>query len=84
VRRGPKGTGFASHDTAASQAFELLHSGFTVDGWQPSTNRMLPVNSTVFQIRCHSASNGTGHNSESCPSDFVVQLRLRLHFLGNG
>lgn len=79
-----KGTGLASHDTVAGQAFELLDLGFTVDGLQPSTNRMLRINSTVFRILCHSASNEVGHNSETCPSNPLVQLRLRLYLLGNG
>jgi hypothetical protein len=79
-----KGTGLASHDTVAGQAFELLDLGFTVDGLQPSTKRMLRINSTVFQILCHSARNEIVHNSEKCPSDSLVQLRLRLYLLGNG
>jgi hypothetical protein len=79
-----KGTGLASHNTAASQAFGLLHSVFTVDGLQPSTNIILQMDSTVSQMRCHGAIYETGHNSETCPSDLVVQLRLRMCFLGNG
>jgi hypothetical protein len=79
-----KGTGPASHDTVAGQAFELLDLGFTVNGLQFSTNRMQRMNSTVFPILYHSASNGNGHNSEKCPSDSLVQLRLRLYLLGNG